>query len=71
MTGQEQELLAALRVALTQLEEWEVTLDGEFGSCRNLDQLEKEGALSEATLATRTAIAKAEHAPSPPSPTAA
>jgi hypothetical protein len=57
------ELLEALRVALSQLESWEEKIDGEWGWCRKLPELEAAGALSEATLRARAAIAKATGVP--------
>lgn len=54
------DLLATLREALAQLEEWEVKIDGEWGSCRDLDELESDGELSDATLKARAIIAAIE-----------
>ena len=50
------ELEAVLKIALKQLEEWEVTIDHEFGDCRQLDAIEAAGDLSEATVAVRAAM---------------
>lgn len=55
-----QELLEALKIAKDQLEDWEVCIDGEWGHCRDLDELEADMALHPATRAVRAAIAKAE-----------
>ena len=50
------ELEAVLKIALKQLEEWEVKIDHEFGDCRQLDAIEAAGDLSEATVAVRAAM---------------
>lgn len=50
------ELEAVLKIALKQLEEWEVTIDSEFGYGRQLDEIEAAGDLSEATVAVRAAL---------------
>lgn len=54
-----QELLEVLKLARKQLEIWEVMIDSEWGSCRDLDEIEADGALHPTTRIVRTAIAKA------------
>lgn len=54
---QRDDLLSVLKIALKQLEEWEVKIDSEFGDCRQLNAIDAAGDLSEATVAVRSAIA--------------
>lgn len=53
------DLLEALESALVQMECDEERIEGERGSCRSLEQMEKDGDLSSAILDARVAIAKA------------
>lgn len=51
-------LRKALELAKEQLEDWEVTIDGEWGDCRSLERLKTDGQLSKATLAVCAALAQ-------------
>ena len=53
------ELLEALEEALLKMESDEERIEGEWGSCRSLEQLEKDGDLDDAILKARAVIAKA------------
>lgn len=53
------ELLEALEEALLKMESDEERIEGEWGSCRSLEQLEKDGELDDAILKARAIIAKA------------
>ena len=46
----------ALKAAKEQLEEWEVTIDGEWGRSRTLQELESACELSDATIKVRAAL---------------
>lgn len=49
-----------LTEALKQLEDWELTIDWEFGDCRSLQELEDDGMLSKATILVRQALKEME-----------
>jgi len=57
LKSQRDQLLTDLETALKQLEEWEVAIDAEWGSGRSIEELEKDGVLSDATISARAAIA--------------
>lgn len=54
------ELLAALKSLLSLAEADAVTIDGEWGLCRTLEQLDADGDLPDEILTARVAIARAE-----------
>jgi glutaredoxin len=50
------ELRKAAEDALKLLEEWAVQIDGEWGMCRDLEELERDGRLPEEILALRRVL---------------
>lgn len=54
------ELTEAAKAARGLLEEWEVKIDGEWGLGRDLDEIERDGDLSEELVNLRAALAKAQ-----------
>lgn len=60
IAGQRDELLAALEMAVEQMESDAVQIDGEWGCGWSLDEIEKAGQLPEAILKAREAIARAK-----------
>lgn len=52
------ELIEATTPALRLLEKWAVQIDGEWGSCRELAELERDGRLDDEILTLRAAIAR-------------
>lgn len=58
--AQRDELLAALEMALSFLEGYAVEVDEEFGTGRNLAELEHDGDLPTRVIAVREAIARAK-----------
>lgn len=52
------DLRKAAEDALKLLEEWAVTIDHEWGSCRELEEIEQDGDLSEKILNLRAALAQ-------------
>lgn len=57
---QRDELLAALELALSEMEADAVKIDGEWGNGRELDELERDGELSPGIVTARAIIARAK-----------
>lgn len=55
-----QQLLELLKMALVDLEAYEIQSEGEFGQCRTLEQLEAAGFLPESIIKIRAAIEAAQ-----------
>ena len=53
-----QELLDTMRLALAQLESFEVCVDHEWGDCRTIEELYADEDVSHATTQTRTMLNK-------------
>jgi hypothetical protein len=54
------ELLEALKEACEQMESDAIQIDGEWGNCREIKELERDGDLPNALVTARAAIARAE-----------
>jgi len=52
------DLRKAAEDALKLLEKWAVMIDAEWGSCRDLEEIEQDGDLSEKILNLRAALSK-------------
>jgi hypothetical protein len=54
------EMVKALERAVSQMSSDATCIDGEFGSCRSLEEMEADGDLPEALVLARAALAKAK-----------
>ncbi len=50
------DLIKAAEEALKLLEDWAVVIDGEWGACRDLEELERDGRLPKEILYLRAAL---------------
>jgi len=58
MMEQHRDLIEAAKAALTLLEEWQLTIEWEWGDCRSLEEMEEAGDLRPEIIELRKALAK-------------
>ena len=52
------DLVEAAKAALTLLEEWQLTIEWEWGDCRSLEEMEEEGDLRPEIVRLRKALSE-------------
>jgi hypothetical protein len=58
MMEQHRDLIEAAKAALTLLEEWQLTIEWEFGDCRSLEEMEEAGDLRPEIIELRKVLSE-------------